>query len=253
MKHLIALSLFTILVLPSSALAAGKDAYPLPEQHWSFDGMFGTFDRAALQRGYQVYREVCAACHGMKFLAYRNLSEIGLSELEVKAIAVEYTVIDGPNDDGDMFERPAVPSDRFVGPYENEKQARAANNGAYPPDLSLMTKARKNGSNYIYALLTGYVEAPEDFNLGQGMYYNKYFSGHQIAMAAPLLEGQISYADGTQATVSQMSKDVTQFLTWAAEPHMEARKQMGIKVLLFLIVFAGVMYATKKKIWKDVE
>ncbi len=252
MKKIIIATFIGFIAISSPAYSAGE-AIELPQQHWSFDGVTGTFDRAALQRGYQVYREVCAACHGMRFLAYRNLSEIGLSELEVKAIAAEYTVIDGPNDEGEMFERAALPSDRFVGPYENEKQARYANNGAYPPDLSLMTKARKDGSNYVYALLTGYKEAPKDFKMGAGMHYNKYFSGHQIAMAAPLSDEQISYADGTSATVEQMAHDVTQFLTWAAEPHMEARKKMGIKVLLFLFAFAIVMYLTKKKVWSDIK
>lgn len=252
MKKIIAITFASLVAFSAPGFAAGE-AVDLPQQHWSFDGMLGTFDRASLQRGFQVYREVCSACHGMRFLAYRNLKEIGLSDLEVKAIAAEYTVIDGPNDEGDMFERTALPSDRFISPYENEKQSRATNNGAYPVDLSLITKARVDGSNYLYALLTGYKDAPHDVTLGPNMHYNKYFSGHQIAMQAPLSEGQLSYADGTEATVEQMSRDVTQFMTWAAEPHMEARKKMGVKVLLFLIAFAGVMYATKKKVWKDVS
>lgn len=253
MKKIIALSFVALMVLSTPSYAAGGSGHALPDQHWSFDGMFGTFDRGALQRGFQVYREVCAACHGLRHVAYRNLEDIGLSEMQVKAVAAEYTVTDGPNDEGDMFDRPALPSDRFKGPYENEAQARATNNGAYPPDLSLMAKARMDGSNYLYALLTGYEEAPEGITLGQGMHYNIYFPGNQIAMPVPLIDGQVSYSDGTEATVAQMSHDVTQFLTWAAEPHMEARKKMGIKVLLFLIVFAGVMYATKKKVWKDVQ
>src|SRR5690606_2074619 len=164
------------------------------------------------------------------------------------------TVMDGPNDDGEMFERPGLPSDRFKSPYANEKAARASNNGAYPVDLSLITKARVDGPNYVYALLTGYTEAPEGFALGTGMYYNKYFAGHQIAMPPPLTgEGQVQYADGTTASVEQMARDVTHFLTWAAEPKMEERKRMGVKVMLFLAIFAAIMYAVKRKVWANLE
>ena len=251
MKKFIAIALF--LLMPFSANAAG-DAIHYPQEKWSFNGPFGTFDRGSLQRGYQVYKQVCAACHSMHHLSYRNLMDIGLTELQVKALAAEVTITDGPNDDGEMFERPGLPSDRFKSPFANEKAARAANNGAFPPDLSLMTKARHDGSNYIHALLTGYTEAPKDVKLNAGMYYNKYFAGHQIAMTPPLVsEGQVAYADGTVATVEQMSQDVSHFLTWAAEPKMEARKQMGVKVILFLIVFAGIMYAVKRKLWKGLE
>jgi len=187
-------------------------------------------------------------------LSYRNLADIGLSELEVKATAAEYTVMDGPNDEGEMFERPALPSDRFKAPFLNEQAARASNGGALPPDLSLMVKARHDGANYVYGLLTGYAEPPKDMKLNAGMNYNKYFAGHQIAMPPPLTgEGQVTYADGTKVTVEQMAHDVTTFLTWAAEPKMEARKQMGVKVILFLIVFAGIMYAVKRKLWRGLE
>ena len=239
---------------PLSVQAAG-DAYPPRQQDWSFNGPFGKFDRASLQRGFLVYKQVCSACHGMKFLSYRNLMDIGLTELQVKAIAAEYTVVDGPNDEGDMFERPAVPSDRFKYPYANEKQGRAVNNGAYPPDLSLMAKARHDGANYIYSLLTGYSDPPADVQVGPGMHYNKYFAGGQIAMAAPLVsDGQVAYpADGPEATIDQMAWDVTNFLMWAAEPKMEVRKQTGIKVIFFLCVFACVMYAVKRKVWSDIE
>src|SRR5690606_29324204 len=174
---------FAVMIVTSPMAMAAGDAIHYPQQEWSFDGPFGTFDKASLQRGFLVYKQVCAACHGMKHLAYRNLADIGLSELQVKAVAAEYTIIDGPNDDGEMFERPGLPSDRFKAPYANEKAARAANNGAYPVDLSLITKARADGPNYVYALLTGYADPPEGVTLGAGMYYNKYFSGHQIAMA----------------------------------------------------------------------
>ncbi len=242
-----------MMALPGSAKAA-SDQIHYPQQKWSFEGPFGTFDRGSVQRGYQVYKQVCAACHGLHYLSYRNLVDIGLSELQVKAVAAEVSVTDGPNDDGEMFERPGLPSDRFKSPFLNEKQARAANNGAFPPDLSLMVKARHDGANYIHALLTGYVDAPADVKVGAGMHYNKYFAGHQIAMTAPLVaDDQVAYADGTKATVDQMAYDVANFLTWAAEPKMEARKQMGVKVMIFLIIFAAIMYAVKRKVWKGLE
>jgi ubiquinol-cytochrome c reductase cytochrome c1 subunit len=235
-----------------SASAAGDVKAP-KEVVWPFDGIFGTFDRQAAQRGYQVYKEVCAGCHSMRLNAYRNLLEIGFSEAEVKQIASEATVIDGPNDDGDMFERPGRMSDRFASPFANEKAARASNNGAYPPDLSLLAKARPNGANYIYSLLTGYEAAPADVNLGEGMYYNSYFPGSQIAMASPLSEDAVEYQDGTQASVDQMARDVVVFLQWAAEPEMEQRKRMGVKALLYLFVFTILFYFAKKRIWQRVK
>jgi ubiquinol-cytochrome c reductase cytochrome b/c1 subunit len=249
-----ALILLCLMFSTNASYAAG-DAKHAHDQEWSFDGFNGTFDRASIQRGFLVYKQVCSACHSMRHLSYRNLMDVGLSELQVKAIAAEYTVTDGPNDDGDMFDRPALPSDRFKDPYANEKQARATNNGAYPPDLSLITKARHNGPNYVYALLTGYSEPPASVKLGPNMHYNPYFAGGQIAMASPLVsEGQVAYpADAPKATIEQMAWDVTNFLTWAAEPKMEVRKQTGIKVIFFLIVFALIMYAVKRKVWSDLE
>lgn len=239
-------------MVSAPALAAGDVVAP-PKIKWSFDGFTGTFDRPSLQRGFQVYKEVCAACHSMDYIAYRNLQDIGLSELEVKALAAQIMVEDGPNDEGEMFERAGLPSDYFKAPYPNEQAARAVNNGAFPPDLSLMAKARVGGADYLHALLMGYEDAPEGFELGKGMYYNKYFAGHQIAMPKPLSDGMVTYADGTESTVDQMSRDVTEFLMWAAEPKLEARKQMGLKVMLFLAVFAGVMYGVKRKVWSDLE
>lgn len=225
-----------------------------PAAGWPHHGPAGTYDRAALQRGFQVYKQVCATCHNAKHLSYRNLAELGFSDPEVKAIAAEYSVTDGPNDQGEMFQRPARPSDFFVGPYANDQAARAANNGALPPDLSLIVKGREGHEDYIYSLLVGYGQTPPaDETIAQGMYYNPYFAGHQIAMPAPLVEGAVTYADGTQATVEQMASDVTQFLTWAGEPRMEIRKRTGIKALLFLIVFAGVVYAAKRRIWKKLR
>lgn len=238
--------------LPTPAHAAGE-AITLPNAGFSFAGFFGTFDRGSAQRGLQVYSEVCAACHGMYHLSYRNLLEIGLSEEQVRAFAANVEVRDGPNDLGEMFDRPARMSDRFRRPFANELAARAANNGAYPPDLSVITKARANGANYLHALLTGYVDPPPGFNLADGMHYNAYYPGHQIAMPAILNPDQVEYADGTAATVEQMSRDVTTFLAWSAEPETEQRRAMGIKIMLFLIVLGGLTYAVKRKVWADVK
>lgn len=236
-----------------SAPAWSAESIAPPKQQWPHQGITGTYDKAALQRGFQVYKQVCAACHGMNLLSYRNLAGLGYNEDEIKAIAAEYTVIDGPNDDGDMFERAARPADRFKAPFANDKAARAANGGALPPDLSLVVKSRHHHEDYIYALLTGYQAPPEGEEGLPGMSWNKYFAGHWTAMVPPLVEDMVSYADGTPATVDQMASDVTQFLAWAGEPHMEARKKMGIKVVLFMIVFAGIMLAAKRKVWASVH
>ena len=235
------------------AARAAEPAAALPDVPFSFEGLFGTFDRASAQRGYQVYKEVCANCHAMRQLSFRNLREIGLSEAEVRAIAATVQVQDGPNDEGQMFERPGRPSDRFPAPFANENAARAANNGALPPDLSVIVKARAGGADYIYGLLTGYTDPPAGFQLGEGMNYNKYFPGHQIAMAPPLNEDQVSFADGTKATVEQMAHDVTTFLAWAAEPEMETRKQLGVQIILFLTILGGLVYAVKRKVWSDLH
>ena len=235
----------------SAALAAGVD---LPSRKWAWGGPFGSFDKAELQRGLQVYREVCSSCHSLQFIAFRNLSALGYDEDSVKAFAAEYEVEDGPDDEGEMFMRPAIPSDYFVPPFANENAARASNSGAYPPDLSLMTKARKDGANYMFALLTGYEdEAPEGVELNEGMSYNHFFPGSQIAMPPPLFEDGVEYADGTAATVEQQAVDVTAFLAWAAEPELEERKSLGIKVILFLIVLTGMLIAVKLAVWSDVK
>lgn len=247
------LSLMSLVIMIGLPAFGSGEAKKPKDVEWPHEGIFGTYDRAALQRGFQVYKQVCSACHSMKYLSYRNLVQIGFSPAEVKAIASDYTVTDGPDDTGRMYERPARPTDRFVSPYPNEAAARYANGGAYPPDMSLLVKARENGDDHVYSVLTGYHEAPEDVHLGPNMHYNVYFPGKQIAMAQPLIEGIVKYDDGTEASVDQMARDVTQFLTWAAEPHMETRKRMGIKVLLYLIVFTGVMIAVKKKLWQDVK
>jgi ubiquinol-cytochrome c reductase cytochrome c1 subunit len=246
----LALALVALNPLPSQA--AGP-AIAIPDTRFSFDGLFGTFDRGSLQRGFQVYKEVCAACHAMRQLSYRNLLEIGLSEEQARRIAADFQVMDGPNDQGEMFERPARLADRFRRPFPNEQAARAANNGAYPVDLSVIVKARKGGADYLYALLTGYQDPPAGFVLGDGMHYNAYFAGHQIAMPSILNDGQVEFADGTQATVSQMARDVSTFLAWAAEPELEQRRAMGVRIILFLTILAGLTYAVKRKIWADVK
>ncbi|MFN4277151.1 MAG: cytochrome c1 [Ferrovibrio sp.] len=230
------------------AFAAGGDI-AIPPHDWSFEGPFGTFDRAELQRGYQVYKEVCAACHAMKYVAFRNLRDIGFTEAEVKALAATFEVTDGPNDSGEMFQRPGLPQDKFPSPFPNEKAARAANGGAYPLDLSLIAKARAGGPEYLRALLIGYQDAPAGVEVGEGLQYNAYFPGHQIAMPKPLNEDQVTYADGTKASVEQMAHDVSAFLMWAAEPKLEDRKRMGLKVMIFLVVLTGLFFAAKKRIW----
>jgi ubiquinol-cytochrome c reductase cytochrome c1 subunit len=250
-RRLVALA--AALALSAPGLASAAEGGPLPEQHWPFQGLFGTFDRAAAVRGLQVYQEVCATCHSLSLIAYRNLEALGLSEEQVKAIAEAATVTDGPNDQGEMFDRPGRPSDRFVAPFPNPQAARAANNGALPPDLSLMVKARKGGPDYVYGILTGYAEPPAGFTLYPGMSYNAVFPGHQIAMPPPLSEGLLTYPDGTEATVEQMAHDVVSFLAWTAEPELEERKRMGVKTILFLIVLTGLFYAWKRKVWAEVH
>jgi len=240
-------------LFPNFNLLAESSSNEMPKHQWSFDGFTGTFDRASIQRGYKVYREVCSGCHSMKLLYYRDLIDIGFSKEEVKAIAGEYTVIDGPNDEGEMFERPARPSDRFVSPFTNVQEARISNNGSYPPDLSVITKAKKHGADYIYNLLLGYKDPPEDFEIGEGMYYNEWKEGHQISMAQPLDEGYVDYDDGTDNTLPQLAEDVTTFLTWSAEPELEVRKNLGIKVILFFVIFGIFIYIAKQRLWRDID
>jgi cytochrome c1 len=234
---------------------AQEEAKTPPHQEWPFEGVFGTYDRAAMQRGFQVYKEVCSACHPVKHLYFRNLEEIGYTEDQVKGIAAQYQVTDGPNDEGQMYQRPARPSDPIPGPFPNDQAARAANNGALPPDLSLITKAREDGPDYVYAILTGFKDPPPaGFKLIQGAYYNEYFPGHQIKMPPPLTQNdQVKYADGTPATVPQMAHDVVNFLAWAAEPTLDERHRIGFKVILFLLIATGVFYAAKRKIWSRVH
>ena len=268
----------------TAALAAGVEGghgaaepthFPILKPHemdWSFAGPFGTYDKGQLQRGFKVYREVCSACHSMNLVPFRTLEGLGYSEAQVKAIAAEYTVMDGPNADGEMFERPGLTSDHFPSPFPNEEAAAAANGGAAPPDFSLIAKARavergfptfifdiftqyaESGPDYIHALLTGYeMEPPEGMEISEGTYYNPYFiAGKSLAMAQPISDGQVTYEDGSPETIDQYSRDVSAFLMWAAEPHMEERKKTGFRVMIFLLIFAGLVYLTKRKVWTEV-
>jgi ubiquinol-cytochrome c reductase cytochrome c1 subunit len=244
------------LILIGSYQANAEEKVDLLKTDWSFKGLFGKFDRASLQRGYQVYTEVCASCHSMKYLSYRNLAEEGGPEFsieQVKAIAANFEVTDGPNNDGEMFLRPAKLSDKFVKPYENVKAAQAANGGAYPPDMSVLAKARSGGADYIYSILLGYEEPPSGITLEDGVYYNKYMYGNNIKMSQPLYEGSVEYSDGTVATEEQMAKDVATFLMWAAEPHLESRHKMGFRAIIYLIILTILVYFSMKKIWSRIE
>ncbi len=262
--------------LPLTAQAAGARVEP-PALSWSFSGPFGTFDRAQLQRGYKVYKEVCANCHSASLLKFRNLSQPGGPEFtpgQVTALAATYQIKDGPNDAGEMFERPGRAADAFPSPFPNEQAARSANGGAYPPDLSVIAKARtyergfprfvfdiftqyqEQGPDYLAALLTGYKDPPpEGVTLLPGQYYNTYMPGHLIAMPNVLNDGQVEFPKGPDGqpqvpeTAKQYAKDVTAFLMWAAEPHLEARKRIGLQVMLFLLMFGTLLYYTKKKVW----
>ena len=271
-------ALAAALGLAGPALALGETPVP-PQQRWSFQGPFGTFDRAQIQRGFKVYREVCQSCHSLKLVSFRNLAEPGGPEFapaQVTALAAEYKVKDGPNDAGEMFERPGRAADRFPPAFPNEQAAAAANGGKAPPDLSLMAKARtyergfpwfiidvfrqysENGADYLVALLNGYKDPPAGFQVPEGGHYNEYYPGHVIAMPKPISDGQVDYPDGPDGkpivpeTVDQYAKDVTAFLTWTAEPHLEARKRLGFQVIAFLLVLSGLLYYVKKKVWADV-
>ena len=256
MKNFLRIFLITSLVFGISVKSNSAEKIEYLTTDWSFKGLFGKFDRGALQRGYQVYTEVCSSCHSMKYLSYRNLAEKGGPEFsiaEAKAIAASFEVTDGPNDDGEMFTRPGKLSDKFVMPYDNVKAAQAANGGAYPPDMSVLVKARGGGVDYIYSLLQGYQDPPVGINLDDGVYYNKYMYGNKIKMANQLSDGLVEYSDGTTASVEQMSKDVTTFLMWAAEPHLESRHQMGFKAIVYLIILTILVYFSMKKIWSRIE
>ena len=258
-----------------AAEEGGTPHYPLVkpvEQDWSFAGPFGTYDRGQLQRGLKVYREACAACHGLTRVAFRTLQDLGYSEAQVRALASEFEIQDGPDSSGEMFTRAGIPSDHFTAPFPNPEAAAAANNGAAPPDLSLIAKARavergfptfifdiftqyaESGPDYIVSLLTGYQDAPEGHEVQPGTYYNPHFiAGTALSMPNPLSDGQVSFDDGAPETVDQYAHDVAAFLMWAAEPHMEARKRMGFNVLVFLVLFGVLVYLTKRKVWSKVD
>ena len=256
MKKFLRISFFVTLLLGVSCSSNAAEKVKYLKTDWSFKGLFGKFDRSSLQRGYQVYTEVCSSCHSIKYLSYRNLAEKGgpeFTEEQVKAIAASFEVVDGPNADGEMFTRPGKLSDKFVMPYENVKAAEAANGGAYPPDMSVLVKARGGGVNYIYSLLQGYEDPPIGVTLDEGVHYNKYMYGNKIKMMNPLSDGLVEYGDGTEPTVEQMSKDITTFLMWAAEPHLEARHQMGFKAIVYLIILTTLVYFSMKKIWSRIE
>ena len=240
---------------PSSApaQAGGQEHEPeIADQDWTFEGPFGHYDNAQLQRGYRVYKEVCAQCHSMNLLSYRNLGEQGgpgFSEYAVAALAAEAQIGDGPNEKGEMFQRPGRAADHFRAPFANDQVARLANNGALPPDLSVMAKARPGGADYVYALLTGFREPPAGFEVAQGMHYNVAFPGHQIAMPPVLNDGAVTYTDGTKPTAANYAKDVSAFLMWAAEPKLEERLRLGARVMIFLLAFAVIMYLAKRMVW----
>ncbi len=243
--------IFLIPLIPFNAFSEEKNINFI-KTNWSFEGFFGTFDRSSLQRGYQVYQEICSGCHSVQHLSYRNLSEKGGPEFsieEAKALASQFEVEDGPNSEGEMFMRPGRLSDKFVKPYPNVEASTAANDGAYPPDMSVLAKARAGGADYIYSLLMGYEEVPTGFELDDGVYYNKYMPGNKIKMSEPISEGIVEYSDGTNSTKAQIAKDVTTFLVWASEPHLESQHRMGFKTIIYLIILITLVYMSKKKVW----
>ena len=247
--------LLLLLILLASFNSYSSDSGEKPKiLKWTFEGALGYYDKASLRRGFRVYNEVCAACHSMNLLTYRKLKDIGYTEDEVKTIASAKNVSD-ENDEGEIVERPARLNDKFVAPYKNKQASMAANNGAYPPDLSIATKVYEHsgGANYIYSLLTGFEEPPVDFVMPEGKYYNKYFAGHVISMAPPLSDGVLTYNDGTEATIDQLARDVSNFLQWASEPELEERKKMGFQFMVFLVFATIISYLLKKRIWKNVH
>ena len=256
MRKVLIISLAILLSLSIQLKINSAEKVELIETDWTFKGLLGKFDRASLQRGYQVYTEVCAACHSMKYISYRNLMEKGgpeFSEAQVKAIAASFDVTDGPNADGEMFSRPARLSDKFPMPYPNEKAAQAANGGAYPPDMSVLAKARKGGVDYLYSVLLGYDDPPAGVTLDEGVYYNKFMYGNKIKMPKVLEDDLIEYSDGTPVTEEQMAKDIVTFLMWSAEPHLETRHKMGFRAIIYLIILTVLVYFSMKKIWSRIE
>jgi len=239
--------------LSSAALASGGGE-PLMKPGFSWDGVFGHYDKAQLKRGFEVFNQICSNCHGLRLVAYRNLSAVGLTPEEIKDVAAAREIADAPNDEGIVSMRAGRPSDKYISPFQNDKAAAAANGGALPPDLSLMAKARPGGPNYIYSLLLGFKdEAPAGHPIPEGKYFNTYFPGNAISMPPQLMEDLVTYADGTKATPEQLAKDITAFLNWSAEPELDERKSLGLKVMIFLAVFTAMLYALKVQIWKNLH
>jgi len=270
----LALAAAVLLAAPGMRAASAQEPDIPPRQHWSFAGPFGLYDPAQLQRGFKIYREVCSNCHSLKLLAFRNLADPGgpgFTEAQAAAIAATFQVTAGPNDQGEMYQRPGKIADHFPPPFANDQVARNANGGALPPDMSELAKARtyergfpwfifdaftqyqEEGPDYIHAILNGYEEPPPGFTLPPGAQYNKYFPGHAIGMPKPLSDGQVEYTDGTPATVDQYGRDVAAFLAWAAEPKLDERKRLGFQVFIYLIVLTGLLYFTKRKVWHEVK
>jgi ubiquinol-cytochrome c reductase cytochrome b/c1 subunit len=276
-RTILALLAVGAVAVPLAAIAQSEHSHetpPPPKLSWSFAGPFGRYDQAQLQRGFKIYREVCANCHSLSLVHFRNLAEpggLGYSEAQAKTIASEYKIKDGPNDQGEMFDRPGRLADAFPKPFENDAAAKAVTGGAIPPDMSVLAKARtyergfpwfvfdmftqyqEQGPDYIAALMQGYRDKPADVEIPPNAHYNIYFPGHAIGMPPPLQPGQVTFDDGSPTTLAQYGQDVAAFLMWAAEPHLDARKRTGFQVMIFLIIFALLLYFTKKKVWKEVE
>lgn len=254
MKKLVLAAAAALALSPLSTAVFAAEEVHIPQEQWSFNGTFGKFDRLQLQRGLQVYKEICASCHSLQYVAFRDLTALGYSEDQVKALAAEYEFPD-TDDEGSDIKRKGLPSDRFPNPYPNEKFARASNNGALPPDLSLMTKAREGGPDYVFHLITGYEDPPAGFTLMEGMHYNKYFAdgNFQIAMVRQIEDDKVTYADGTKASTDQIARDITVFLHWAAEPKLEARHSTGFRVMLYMVIFTILAYFLKRRIWAQLE
>jgi cytochrome c1 len=272
--HRIALVFALAAELSAAAISTASAQDAPPRQHWSFSGPFGIYDQAQLQRGFKIYREVCSNCHSLKLLAFRNLADLGgpgFTEAQAATIAATFQVTDGPNDQGQMFQRPGGIADYFPPPFPNDQAARAALGGKLPPDMSVLAKARgyewgfpqfvfdaftmyqEDGPDYIHAILNGYTDPPAGFPLAPGTQYNKYFPTGGIGMPKPLSDGQVEYTDGTPMTVDQYGRDVAAFLMWAAEPTLNERKRLGFQVMIYLLVLTGLLYFTKKRVWHDVH
>ena len=249
-QKLIIISAFFI-IYPQYLLAK-DDITSYKKIHFSFNGVLGKIDKPSARRGLQVYSEICAGCHSLKHVAYRNLVDLGFSNDQVKEFSSQYEVLGEPDSQGEVRMRKALPSDKFVDPYDNINQAKAMNRGALPPDLSLILKARADGANYFYYLLNGYTDPPDNFELVDG-YYNKVFPGHVIVMPQPLYGDDVAYIDGTEATLEQEIQDLIMFLTWTGQPELDVRKQMGFKTILFLIFMTIMLFLSYKKIWKRVK